>query len=92
MAKSSKKPGSAHRDKPQQATPTAALDHKIARLKALRLARDGSLPPPPPRNASDRGKTVVLSSDALERYETLAEERNRRQQTYEGHLPPDRAR
>jgi hypothetical protein len=98
MAKRSKKSGTANRGNPQQGAPAGALDDKIARLKALRLARDAGAPAPgdtfkrAPRRASNPGKTVVLSSDLVERYETLAEDRDRRQHAYDGHLPPDRAR
>src|SRR4051794_20078567 len=98
MTKRSNKSGTANRGEPQQGTPAGAVEDKIARLKTLRLARDGGTPVPnatfkrAPRCASDPGKTVVLSTDVVERYETLVEERDRRQHTYEGYLPPDRAR
>ena len=71
MAKRSKKSGTANRGNPQQDAPAGALDDKIARLKALRLARDGGPTAPSdtfkraPRRASDPGKTVVLSSEAV---------------------------
>src|SRR4051812_19091941 len=68
MAKRSNKSGTANRGEPQQGTPAGAVDDKIARLKALRLARDGGTPLPnatfkrAARRASDPGKNVVLST------------------------------
>ena len=45
-----------------------------------------------PRRKKEPVKTVSLSPEARRQYETLAQERDERQRTYEGHLPGDKAK
>ncbi len=45
-----------------------------------------------PRRKSEPVKKVSLSPEARRQYEELAQKRDERQRSYEGHLPTDKAR
>ena len=46
----------------------------------------------PPRRKSEPVKKVSLSPEARRQYEELAQRRDERQRSYEGHLPTDKAK
>jgi hypothetical protein len=45
-----------------------------------------------PRRKKEPVKKVALSPEARRQYEELAQQRDERQRTYEGHLPGDKAK